>query len=82
MASAVSFAVGAMLPVVVAASAPEARVGQLVTGSALVLLAVLGAVAARIGGARIGRGAVRVAFWGALAMGVSAVVGRLFGTTV
>jgi len=82
LASAVSFAVGAVLPVVVAASAPDARVAQLVTGSALVLLAVLGAVAAGIGGAGMGRGALRVAFWGALAMGVSALVGRLFETTV
>jgi vacuolar iron transporter family protein len=28
------------------------------------------------------RGALRVAFWGALAMGASALIGRLFGTTV
>jgi VIT1/CCC1 family predicted Fe2+/Mn2+ transporter len=82
MASAVMFSAGALLPVTVAALAPDALVAPLVTGSALVLLAVLGAVAARVGGARMGRGAFRVAFWGALAMGVSALVGRLFGTTV
>jgi VIT1/CCC1 family predicted Fe2+/Mn2+ transporter len=82
MASAVMFSAGALLPVIVAALAPDALVAPLVTGSALVLLAVLGAVAARVGGARMGRGAFRVAFWGALAMGVSALVGRLFGTTV
>jgi VIT1/CCC1 family predicted Fe2+/Mn2+ transporter len=81
-ASALTFGVGALLPVVVAAVAPQALVTRLVTGSALVLLAVLGAVAARVGGAGMGRGALRVAFWGALAMGVSALVGRLFGTTV
>jgi vacuolar iron transporter family protein len=82
LTSAITFTLGALLPVVVAAAAPRALTAWLVTGSALVLLAVLGAVAARIGGATLGRGAFRVAFWGALAMGVSALVGRLFGAAV
>ena len=82
LASAGTFALGAILPVVVAAAAPRALVSQLVTGSALVLLAVLGAVAAQVGGAPLTRGAVRVMFWGALAMAASAAVGALFGARV
>ena len=82
IASAVAFAVGAALPVVVAGVAPAAWLVRIVTASALVLLIILGGVAARVGGASIGRGAIRVAFWGALAMGASALVGRLFGTQV
>lgn len=82
VASAVTFAVGALLPVVVSTVVPQALQARLVTASALALLAGLGAVAARIGGAVMWRGALRVTFWGALAMGVSAVVGRLFGATV
>ena len=82
LASAGTFAVGALLPVLIALLAPEGMISQLVTASALVLLAVLGAVAARVGGAPLARGTIRVAFWGALAMGASALVGRLFGTTV
>lgn len=82
IASALTFAAGAILPVLVAAMASPESVSLLVTGSALVLLAVLGAVAARVGGAPMLRGAVRVAFWGALAMGASALAGRLFGTKV
>jgi VIT1/CCC1 family predicted Fe2+/Mn2+ transporter len=82
LSSAVSFAVGAALPVAVSALAPEATLSWLVTGSALVLLAVLGAIAAQVGGASLWRGALRVTFWGALAMAASAIVGRLFGTTV
>ena len=81
-ASAISFAAGAVLPVLIAAIAPVSLVTWLVMGTALVLLAVLGAVAARVGGASVARGALRVLFWGALAMGVSALVGRLFGATV
>ena len=80
--SAISFAVGAALPVVVAAISPAASISRLVTASALVLLTVLGAIAARVGGAPMARGAFRVAFWGALAMAASALVGRLFGTQV
>jgi len=81
-ASAVTFAVGALLPVVVSAVVPQALLAGLVTASTLVLLAVLGALAARVGGAVMWRGALRVTFWGALAMGVSALVGRLFGATI
>jgi len=82
LASAGAFALGAILPVLVVLLAPEASITTLVTGSALVLLAVLGAVAAKVGGASTTRGALRVAFWGLLAMGASALVGRVFGTTV
>ena len=82
LASAVSFAAGAALPVIVSALTPAAWLARLVTASALVLLTVLGALAARVGGASTWRGALRVVFWGALAMAASAVVGRLFGTHV
>jgi VIT1/CCC1 family predicted Fe2+/Mn2+ transporter len=82
VASAVAFAVGATLPVVVAAVAPDAWVSRIVTASALVLLSVLGAVAAQVGGAPVLTGAARVTFWGAIALGSSALVGRLFGTQI
>lgn len=82
LASAGTFALGAVLPVVVAAVAPRESVSWLVTLSALLLLAVLGALAARVGGAPLGRGALRVLFWGALAMAASAAVGKLFGAGV
>ncbi len=82
LASAVSFAIGAMLPVLVAVLVPTTALSAVVTGSSLLLLSVLGALAAWVGGAPLGRGALRVAFWGALAMGMSALVGHLFGTVV
>lgn len=82
LASAVSFALGAVVPVLVAAITPQVVLARVVIASTLVLLAVLGAVAAVVGGASTWRGALRVMFWGALAMGVSALVGRLFGARV
>lgn len=79
LASAASFAVGAALPLLIVLVAPATRLVPLVVAASLVLLTVLGGLAARIGGAGVARGAARVTFWGALAMGVTALVGRLFG---
>lgn len=82
LTSAITFAAGALLPVLISALVPEAQVFLYVTATALVLLAVLGALAARVGGANLWRGAIRVTFWGALAMAISALVGHLFGARV
>ncbi len=77
--SAMSFAIGAIIPVATALLAPSAWVAQVSFTVAIVSLIVLGGTAARAGGASVVKGALRVAFWGALAMGFTAVVGRLFG---
>lgn len=82
LASAAAFGIGAILPVLIVLSVPPRRLSVFVTASSVVLLAILGAVAARVGGASMWRGALRVVFWGVLAMGVSALVGRLFGTAL
>jgi vacuolar iron transporter family protein len=68
-ASAASFAVGAVMPLIVSALAPEATLIVLVSGTSLVFLALLGALAARAGGASVTPSIIRVTFWGALAMG-------------
>ena len=80
LASAGSFAVGAVMPLLVTIVASPARVIPLVAGTSLVFLALLGGLAARAGGAGVMVGALRVTFWGALAMAVAAGVGSLFGT--
>jgi VIT1/CCC1 family predicted Fe2+/Mn2+ transporter len=82
LASAAAFAVGALAPVVLAWFLPLTSLALVVALCSLLLLAVLGAVAAHLGGAALLRGAVRVAFWGAVAMGVTALIGRLFGASV
>jgi VIT1/CCC1 family predicted Fe2+/Mn2+ transporter len=82
LASALTFAVGAGLPLVLAAVVPAPRVMLAVPVGSLFFLAGLGALAAHAGGASRGRAALRVTFWGALAMGLTAVIGRLFGTVV
>ena len=80
LASACSFAVGAALPLSVAAIVPKAILLPAVSATSLVFLALLGALAARAGGANTLVGAWRVTFWGALAMAATAGIGALFGT--
>jgi VIT1/CCC1 family predicted Fe2+/Mn2+ transporter len=82
LASAASFAVGAAMPLVVTALAPETSLIIGVSGTSLLFLALLGALAARAGGAGVWPGLIRVTFWGALAMGMTAGVGALFGAVV
>jgi VIT1/CCC1 family predicted Fe2+/Mn2+ transporter len=81
-ASAGTFAVGALLPLLVAGIAPARALIPLVSGASLVFLARLGGLAARTGGAPMLAGTARVTFWGALAMALTAAVGALFGAVV
>lgn len=82
LASALSFALGAALPLLVVVFGTEDSVIPLVGGSSLISLALMGGVSAYIGGSNIWVGALRVTFWGLLAMLATALVGRLFGTNV
>lgn len=82
LASAGSFAVGALLPMMVAVFAPISSLIWTVSIASLIFLALLGAVAAKTGGADPIRGALRVTFWSAGAMFLTALVGRIFGTTL
>ena len=81
LASAAAFAVGAVIPVILAAVVPVRLLPPVVIASSLVLLVCLGGVAARLGGASVKTGAIRVTLWGAVAMGCTALVGTLFGAT-
>jgi len=82
LASAATFGVGALLPILAVVLPPRAWIVPAVSGASLVCLATLGAVAARVGGASAWIGARRVTFWGALAMLATAGVGALFGTAI
>jgi VIT1/CCC1 family predicted Fe2+/Mn2+ transporter len=82
LASAATFSIGAALPLAIAALVPLGLLIPMVSAGSLSCLAALGALAAGAGGASRIRGAVRVTFWSALALAVTALVGRLFGTTV
>ena len=82
LASAGSFATGALLPVLAAVAVPAPYIAAAVTAVSLLLLIVLGVIGAQAGGAPPFKAAVRVLFWGALAMAVTALVGKLAGATL
>jgi VIT1/CCC1 family predicted Fe2+/Mn2+ transporter len=79
LVSAATFAVGAVVPVIVALMAPPTRITIVVATATLLALALLGALGASAGGAGKIRGSIRVTFWGALAMAATATVGMIFG---
>jgi VIT1/CCC1 family predicted Fe2+/Mn2+ transporter len=80
--STLSFALGAAVPLVLVQVISAARLAITVFICSLVLLISLGAIGALLGGARLLPAALRVAFWGVLAMGVTALIGRLFGVGI
>ena len=77
--SAITFTIGAALPLMVAWAVPGTRQIIAIALSSLAFLAFLGALAARAGGASLLIGAARVTFWGTIAMALTAIVGRFFG---
>lgn len=81
MVSAVTFAVGAVVPLIVVLLVPEKSIALFVAASTIVGLAVLGGLGASVGGAGVIKGAARVTLWGALAMAATAAVGALFGVS-
>lgn len=81
-ASAASFAIGALPPVLIAMAAPAGAQPLVVGGASIVCLAALGAIGAKTGGANILKGTIRVTFWGAVAMAITAGIGGIFGTHV
>ena len=81
-ASAISFLAGAIIPIAAVLLSPANLIAEVSAATALFTLVILGGTAAYTGGAPVVKGAMRVAFWGALAMGVTAGVGRIFGTVV
>ena len=81
-AFAVSFAIGASLPLVAAFITPPELVIWSLGLSSLLALIALGLLSAHIGGAAKLRAALRIAFWGVAAMGLTYVVGSWFGVVV
>jgi VIT1/CCC1 family predicted Fe2+/Mn2+ transporter len=81
LTSALTFAVGAALPLVLLLISPVGRELPIIGGGSLLCLGGLGGLAARAGGAPPLAGALRVVFWGALAMALTAAIGALFNTT-
>ena len=77
-----SFALGALLPFMVSLLAPIRQMVYFQYGFSIVFLMILGAISAKTGGSKTGIAVIRICFWGTVAMGVTALIGHLFGVSV
>jgi len=82
LTSALTFSVGAALPLLMVVISPIGAIVPVVSAASLGFLALLGAIGAKAGGANVLRATARVTFWGALAMALTAGIGKVFGTVV
>lgn len=80
IASAISFTIGALVPMASILLMPADLVTKASSVVAIFTLFILGGSAAYLGGAPVMKGGVRVAFWGVVAIALTAGVGKLFGT--
>lgn len=81
-ASGASFTIGGILPLIVVLFAPIKGMEYWLYTCTIVFLMILGTVAAKTGGSHIGKAVLRIAIWGTIAMGLSALVGYIFGVKV
>lgn len=82
LASGGAFTAGGLLPMLVTLFAPISGMVYVLYGFTMLSLVVLGAVSAITGGSNMGKAIVRIVIWGTIAMGLSALVGYIFGVNV
>lgn len=82
LASGASFTIGGVLPLLVVLFAPVNVIEYCLYGFTIIFLIILGTLSAKTGGSSIIRAVIRITIWGTLAMGLSALVGYVFGVNV
>jgi len=81
-ASATSFIVGGIFPLLISIFAPLSQMIYFQYGFSIVFLALSGTIAAKVGGSIISKSVLRICIWGTIAMVMSALIGYLFGVSV
>tara|TARA_R110001583_G_scaffold194394_1_gene365194 strand:+ start:11341 stop:12051 length:711 start_codon:yes stop_codon:yes gene_type:complete len=81
-ASGSAFTVGGILPLLATIFSPLNNMEYYLYSSAMFFLAILGVIAAKTGGSSVFKAIIRIVFWGTVAMGLTAIVGYLFGVSV
>lgn len=81
-ASGAAFCSGGVLPLLVALFMPLQNIEYYLYGFAIFFLIILGILAAKTGGSSVWKAILRITFWGTMAMGLTALVGHLFGVTL
>ncbi len=81
-ASGAAFTVGGILPLMATIFMPLKSMEYYLYGLAILFLIVLGSLAAKTGGSNVLKAIIRITFWGTVAMGLTALVGYLFGVSL
>ena len=82
LASGTSFTIGGVLPLLVTLFLPVKNMEYYLYVFAIIFLIILGALAAKTGGSSIKKAIIRITFWGTAAMGLTALVGYIFGVSL
>lgn len=82
LASGASFTVGGIFPLLVTLLAPMDYMEYSLYIFTIISLITLGAVSARTGGSSVSKAIIRIVIWGTIAMGLSSLVGYIFGVSV
>ena len=80
--SGAAFSVGGLLPLLVTIFAPVSQMEYFLYGFTILSLIFLGGLSAKTGGSSISKAIIRILIWGTIAMGLSAIVGYIFGVNV
>jgi len=82
LASGTAFTVGGILPLMVVLLAPIKGIEYFLYGFTILFLAILGSISAKTGGSSMKKAIMRITIWGTIAMGLSGLVGYVFGVNV
>jgi VIT1/CCC1 family predicted Fe2+/Mn2+ transporter len=82
LASGAAFTLGGILPLIVVLFSPLTGMEYALYASSILFLVLLGTIAAKTGGSSIKKAILRITIWGTLAMGLTALVGYIFGVNV
>ena len=80
--AAITFALGAALPLLALLLAPAGNLELTVAAASVLFLGLLGYLGAQAGRANVWKSVARVVFWGVIAMLVTAGIGLVFGAVV
>ncbi|MBN1821907.1 MAG: VIT family protein [Prolixibacteraceae bacterium] len=81
-ASASSFLLGGIFPLLISLFAPLNQMIYFQYSFSILFLALSGTIAAKVGGSVIIKSVLRICIWGTIAMVISALIGYLFGVSI
>ncbi len=81
-ASGAAFSAGGILPLLVVVFLPILNLEYYIYAFAIFFLILLGVLAAKTGGSSVLKAVLRITFWGTAAMGLTALVGHIFGVNL